>query len=205
MDVHHKIGHHHMMSAQHFKSESESRFNNIQETIFILKFTTLQWSSKWASLFLWWKWRVTSPRSLCSRRLASCPGQPAARCARGNLAPTRRTEMVATNNSMEFVWRNPIFYVSSRIFWKSQEDPYRHHFCTVSYGMGNAMIILYQGFGVLLRDILLRKNWCSFFQPPPPHLDKIKYCQRHNGPEGWVHITESRLSINFSAKHQHLQ
>ena len=46
-----------------------------------------------------------------------------------------------------------------------------------------------------------------------------KHCQRHNGPEGWVHITrsqftkldqitisESRLSINFkiSIKHQHL-
>ena len=37
-----------------------------------------------------------------------------------------------------------------------------------------------------------------------------KHCQRHNGPEGWVHITnlehitisESQLSINF--KHQHL-
>ena len=25
MDVHHKIGYHHMMSAHHFKSESESR------------------------------------------------------------------------------------------------------------------------------------------------------------------------------------
>ena len=44
-----------------------------------------------------------------------------------------------------------------------------------------------------------------------------KHCQRHNRPEGWVHITssntnldqisssESRLSINFSTKHQHLQ
>ena len=46
-----------------------------------------------------------------------------------------------------------------------------------------------------------------------------KHCQRHNGPEGWVHITkshftnlehitisESRLSINFkiSTKQQHL-
>ena len=33
-----------------------------------------------------------------------------------------------------------------------------------------------------------------------------KHCQRHNGPEGWVHITEYRLSINFkiSTKHQHL-
>ena len=33
-----------------------------------------------------------------------------------------------------------------------------------------------------------------------------KHCQRHNGPEGWVHITESRSSINFkiSTKHQHL-
>ena len=41
-----------------------------------------------------------------------------------------------------------------------------------------------------------------------------KHCQRQNGPEGWVHITESRLSINFkistiqfnfitSTKHQH--
>ena len=50
----------------------------------------------------------------------------------------------------------------------------------------------------------------------------IKHCQRHNGPEGWVHLikitswghitssntkssTESWLSINFSAKHKHLQ
>ena len=46
-----------------------------------------------------------------------------------------------------------------------------------------------------------------------------KHCQRHNGPEGWVHITssytnldqisitESQLSINFknSTKHQHLK
>ena len=44
-----------------------------------------------------------------------------------------------------------------------------------------------------------------------------EHCQRHNGPEGSVHITssytnlnqisssESRLRINFSTKHQHLQ
>ena len=53
-----------------------------------------------------------------------------------------------------------------------------------------------------------------------------KHCQRYNGPEGWVHLikvtssghitssntnieskskSESRLSINFSEKHQHLQ
>ena len=44
-----------------------------------------------------------------------------------------------------------------------------------------------------------------------------KHCQRHNGPEGLVHITssntnldqilssESRFRINFSTKHQHLQ
>ena len=45
-------------------------------------------------------------------------------------------------------------------------------------------------------------------------MSMVKHCQRHNGPEGWVHITnldqtsisESRLSINFkiSTKHQHL-
>ena len=37
------------------------------------------------------------------------------------------------------------------------------------------------------------------------HLQR-KHCQRHNGPEGWVHITESRWSINFkiSNKHKHL-
>ena len=27
-----------------------------------------------------------------------------------------------------------------------------------------------------------------------------KHCQRHNGPEGWVHITESWLSINFKSQ-----
>ena len=49
-------------------------------------------------------------------------------------------------------------------------------------------------------------------------IDKVKHCQRHNGPAGWVHITsfytnlqisfsDSRLhSINFkiSTKHQYL-
>ena len=44
----------------------------------------------------------------------------------------------------------------------------RHHFCSVSYGMGNAMFILYQGFGVSLRDVLLGKNCGSFLQPRPP-------------------------------------
>ena len=52
-------------------------------------------------------------------------------------------------------------------------------------------------------------NWIELF---------IKHCQRHNGPEGWVHITssntnldqisssESRSSINFkiTTKHQPL-
>ena len=148
----------------------------------------LQWSSKWASLFLWWKWRVTSPRSLCSRRLASCPGQPAARCARGNLAPTRRTEMVATNNSMEFVWKNLIYYVSNQIFWNSLEDPYRHHICTVSYGMGNAMIILYQSFGSHWGTFSWGKNWGSLLQPsPPPYLDKIKKNGSFSsGKRSWV-------------------
>ena len=54
---------------------------------------------------------------------------------------------------------------------------------------------------------------------------KSKHCQRHNGPEGWVHLTKVTswghitisqilikfhlqnldLRINFSTKHQHLQ
>ena len=67
--------------------------------------------------------KMESDISKITLALASCPGQPAARCARGNLAPTRRTEMVATNNSMEFFRRNLIYYVSNQIFWNSLEDP----------------------------------------------------------------------------------
>ena len=57
----------------------------------------------------------------------------------------------------------------------------------------------------------------SLMTIPKLILIKIKNCQRHNGPEGWVHITSSYtnldqtiskcwLSINFqiSTKHQYL-
>ena len=81
------------------------------------------------------------------------------------MAPTRRTEMVAMNNSIELVLKESHLLCVEPNILKEPRRPlngvillYRHHFCTVSYGMGNAMIILYQGFGVSLRDVLLRKN-----------------------------------------------
>ena len=51
---------------------------------------------------------------------------------------------------------------------------------------------------------VLEKLFVAAFAEAP--ILKFKHCQRHNGPEGWVHITESRSSINFkiSTKHQHL-
>ena len=118
--------------------------------------------------------KMESDISKITLALASCPGQPAARCARGNLAPTRRTEMVATNNSMEFVWKNLIYYVSNQIFWNSLEDPYRHHFCTVSYGMGNAMIILYQGFGSHWGTFSWGKTEVLYCSRPPPLFGQNK-------------------------------
>ena len=54
------------------------------------------------------------------------------------------------------------------------------------------------------------QNYRPFLCQKKPQLSQSakerKHCQRHNGPEGWVHITEYRLSINFqiSTKHQHL-
>ena len=45
--------------------------------------------------------KMESDISKITLALASCPGQPDARCVRGNLAPTWR--MVAMNNSIEFV------------------------------------------------------------------------------------------------------
>ena len=81
------------------------------------------------------------------------------------MAPTRRTEMVAMNNSIEFVLKESHLICVEPNILKEPRRPlngvillYRHHFCTVSYGMGNTMIILNQGFGVSLRDVLLRKN-----------------------------------------------
>ena len=73
--------------------------------------------------------------------------------------------MVAMNNSIEFVLKESHLLCVEPNILKEPRRPlnvvillYGHHFCTVSYGMGNAMIILYQGFGVSLRDVLLRKN-----------------------------------------------
>ena len=75
-----------------------------------------------------------------------------------------------------------------------------------------------------------KKNWNTFFALNKYDLDRhwmngspwidiewTKHCQRHNGPEGWVHIkssytnldqissSESRTGVNFkiSTKHEH--
>ena len=69
------------------------------------------------------------------------------------------------NNSKEFVLKESHQLCVKPNILKEPRRPLngvillsRHHFCTVSYGMGNAMIILYQSFGVSLRVVLLRKN-----------------------------------------------
>ena len=79
------------------------------------------------------------------------------------------TEMVTMNNSIEFVLKESHLLCVEPNILKDSRRPlngvillYWHHLFTVSYGMGNAMIILYQGFGVSLRDVLLSKNCCSF-------------------------------------------
>ena len=167
MDVHHKIGNHHMMSAHHFKSESESK-------LFKRQFSFLS-SQRYNEV-------RSEPLYSCDENgewhlqdhfgIGILPRTTRCKVCSRQLTPTRRTEMVATNNSMEFVWKNLIYYVSNQIFWNSLEDPYRHHFCTVSYGMGNAMIILYQGFGSHWGTFSWGKTEVLYCSPPPPLIWK---------------------------------
>ena len=46
--------------------------------------------------------------------------------------------------------------------------------------------------------ICLKKK-TSTFMSFPITMNEMKYCQRHNGPQGWVHITSSHTNLDQSS------
>ena len=96
------------------------------------------------------------------------------------------------------------------------EPFFQNHSCYVFF---NILNVIFNVAKLSFIQHYQHKRWSPCSDGGKHHVVPVrKYCQRHNGPEGWVHITssntnldqisisESWLCINFkiSTNHQHL-